>query len=155
MRFLHPALVCLALVLACAACDERPKTAPDPAAGLVACADMYEAFFRNNPDCGPILAIEGDVNADGAADLVTLYHDRDGAAWMRVLLRAEKGGYVATNAHKAPVENQSARFRDIDEKPPCEFIVQGMKGAKSGFAIYRVENGELTDVFGEGMDECC
>jgi len=152
---LFPALACAALFLACAACDGRPKAAPDPAAGLVACADLYAAYFRDNPGFSPILAIEGDVNADGAADLVALYHDQDGNSWMRVLLRGAKGGYIATNAHKAPVENQSARFRDIDDKPPCEFIVQGMKGAKSGFAIYRVENGELTDVFGEGMDECC
>jgi hypothetical protein len=36
-----------------------------------------------------------------------------------------------------------------------EFIVQGMKGANVGYAIYRLEGTKLEDLFGEGMKDCC
>lgn len=141
--------------LACTSCEARQKAPTNAATGLAACADIHAAFFQDNTSFTPILAVEGDVNADGRADLVVLYHAPGIGNRMRVLLREGESGYVATSDHKAPVSNQSVRFRDIDDKPPLEFIVQGMKGAKSGFAIYRIENGDLVDIFGEGMDSCC
>jgi len=36
-----------------------------------------------------------------------------------------------------------------------EFIVQGSKGNKTGFAVFRIENNQLVDLFGEGMEDCC
>jgi hypothetical protein len=55
----------------------------------------------------------------------------------------------------APVSNQVITFKDIDDKPPLEFIVQGMKGSNLGYAIYRVEGSILENLFGEGMEDCC
>jgi hypothetical protein len=66
-----------------------------------------------------------------------------------------KGGYQCTNEVPAPVSNQVITFKDIDDKPPLEFIVQGMKGANIGYAIYRVDGTKLEDLFGEGMKDCC
>ncbi|WP_051677063.1 Cys-Cys-COOH (seleno)protein SaoC [Maridesulfovibrio frigidus] len=145
----------LVLSVLCCGCENIQKTPKDVAEGLTQCTDIYDVFFQKNPKCTPILATEGDVNDDGDADLVLLYVGVDCNNWMCVLLRDKDGGYTASKTHKAPVSNQSVIFRNIDGKPPLEFIVQGMKGAKSGFAIYRMENGELMDVFGEGMEDCC
>ena len=47
------------------------------------------------------------------------------------------------------------QLRDIDKKPPMEFIVQGAKGSKMGFAVFRIEENRLVDLFGEGMEDCC
>ena len=60
-----------------------------------------------------------------------------------------------TNEVPAPVSNQVITFKDIDDKPPLEFIVQGMKGSNLGYAIYRVEGSILENLFGEGMEDCC
>ncbi len=73
---------------------------------------------------------------------------------MRVILNAG-GTYTITNDVPAPVSNQIITFKDIDEKLPMEFIVQGMKGTKIGYAVYRIEQGKLVDLFGEGMEDCC
>lgn len=145
----------LIFLLTCTGCENRQDVSKLKTDQLSTCADIYTAFFRNNLECSPILAEEGDVNDDGEIDLVLLYVNQDHNNTMCVLLRSPHGGYTATNEHKAPVSNQSVIFRNIDDKPPLEFIVQGMKGAKSGFAIYRIESGTLIDVFGEGMEDCC
>lgn len=63
--------------------------------------------------------------------------------------------FIETNSVPAPVSDQMIQFRDIDRKPPLEFILQGRKGAKAGYAIFRIEQGVLTDLFGEGMEDCC
>lgn len=73
---------------------------------------------------------------------------------MRVILSTD-GTYTITNDVPAPVSNQTITFKNIDDKPPMEFIVQGMKGANMGYAVYRIENSKLVDLFSEGMAGCC
>ena len=73
---------------------------------------------------------------------------------MRVILDLDEG-FLATNEVPAPIEDQIIQFKDIDKKPPMEFIVQGSKGNKTGFAVFRIENNQLVDLFGEGMEDCC
>jgi len=73
---------------------------------------------------------------------------------MRVIL--DFGGfYLETNEVPAPYSDQVIQFRDIDRKPPMEFIVQGARGVKMGFAVFRIEENRLVDLFGEGMRDCC
>jgi hypothetical protein len=95
-----------------------------------------------------------DVDNDGRHDLILIYRVGAEKNSMRVVLSAG-GTYAITNDVPAPVSNQTITFKDIDERPPLEFIVQGMKGAKIGYAVYRIEKGRLVDLFGEGMEGCC
>jgi hypothetical protein len=95
-----------------------------------------------------------DVDNDGRDDLILIYRVSGEQNAMRVVLNTGRT-YTMTNDVPAPVSNQIITFKDIDEKPPMEFIVQGMKGTKIGYAVYRIEKGKLLDLFAEGMEECC
>jgi len=86
--------------------------------------------------------------------LVIIYKVSKEKNMMCVILDMEEN-YVVTNEVPAPVSNQVIQFKDIDDKPPMEFIVHGRKGAKVGYAIYRIEKGQIADLFGEGMADCC
>ena len=95
-----------------------------------------------------------DLNDDGREDMLIIYQVSKGKNMMCVVLNFGEN-YMETNEVPAPISNQIVEFKNIDERPPMEFIVQGMKGAKVGYAIFRIENGKIVDLFGEGMAECC
>lgn len=101
-----------------------------------------------------IKSASADLNGDNIEDLVVIYKESEDKNNMLVVLD-KKGEYQCTNEVPAPVSNQVITFKDIDDKPPLEFIVQGMKGANIGYGIYRVEGIRLEDLFGEGMKDCC
>jgi len=86
--------------------------------------------------------------------LLVMYRVSEQKNMMRVILDLDEG-FLATNEVPAPIEDQIIQFKDIDKKPPMEFIVQGSKGNKTGFAVFRIENNQLVDLFGEGMEDCC
>lgn len=111
-------------------------------------------FKRHNPGKEIIKWVEADLNNDGRIDCIVIYHISTEKNMMRVILNLEEG-YFDTNEVPAPVSDQVIQLRDIDRKPPMEFIVQGAKGIKMGYAIYRIEEKRLVDLFGEGMDDCC
>ncbi len=111
-------------------------------------------FMKKNPGKKLIKYEFKDLNDDGREDLLVLYQVSKEKNMMCVILNFVDH-YIETNEVPAPVSNQVIHFKNIDEKPPMEFIVQGMKGAKVGYAIYRIENGQLVDLFGEGMEDCC
>ena len=115
---------------------------------------MQHYFVANNPGKEVIKYVYKDLNDDGQEDLVVIYRVSKDKNMMRVILTS-RDGYLATNEVPAPVSSQRVEFRDIDQKPPTEFIVQGTKGTKVGYAIFRIENGRLVDLFGEGMADCC
>ncbi|MFX4262420.1 Cys-Cys-COOH (seleno)protein SaoC [Pelotomaculum propionicicum] len=101
-----------------------------------------------------IKCASADLDGDNIEDLVVIYRESEERNNMLVVLD-KQGEYQCTNEVPAPVSNQVITFKDIDDKPPLEFIVQGMKGANVGYAIYRVEGTSLEDLFGEGMKDCC
>jgi len=113
-----------------------------------------EYFLKVCPGKEIITCSSGDLNNDGRKDLVVIYKENSTKNRMLVVLNL-LGKYQYTNSFPAPVSNQSISFRDIDHKPPVEFVVQGMKGARVGYAIYRVEGTLLEDLFGQGMKDCC
>lgn len=115
---------------------------------------LLQYFVAANPGKTVILYAQEDLNNDGQKDLLVLYRISREKNMMRVILDMGKT-CTETNEVPAPVSHQTVRFKDIDEKPPMEFIVQGMKGAKIGYAIFRIENGQLIDIFGQGMEDCC
>lgn len=115
---------------------------------------LLQHFEQTHPGLEVIRIARGDLNGDGRDDLLVMYRVSGDKNRMRVILALEEG-FLATNEVPAPIEDQMVQFRDIDKKPPMEFIVQGSKGNKTGFAVFRIENNELVDLFGEGMEECC
>ncbi len=111
-------------------------------------------FKQQNPGREIIKWVEADLNHDGRIDCIVIYRISREKNMMRVILNLA-GGYFDTNEVPAPVSDQVIQLRDIDRKPPMEFIVQGAKGIKMGYAVYRIEENRLVDLFGEGMDDCC
>jgi hypothetical protein len=116
--------------------------------------DLLQHFISTHPGNDVIKCAQADLNNDNTEDLVVVYSESREKNNMLVVLDL-KGEYQCTNEVPAPVSNQVISFKDIDNKPPLEFIVQGMKGANVGYAIYRVEGTVLEDLFGEGMKDCC
>lgn len=111
-------------------------------------------FLSVQPDREVIKSARADLNSDNMEDLVVIYKESEEKNKMLVVLN-KQGEYQCTNEVPAPVSNQVITFKDIDNKPPLEFIVQGMKGANIGYAVYRVDGTRLEDLFGEGMRDCC
>jgi hypothetical protein len=111
-------------------------------------------FQKALPVVEVICTAYADLDDDGRQDLIVIYSIAPEINRMCVVLNLA-GGPQLTNEHPAPVSNQVIQLRDIDEKPPMEFIVFGSKGLNTGFAIYRYEQGNLDDLFGEGMRGCC
>lgn len=156
LRFGASTAAPLIVVLLClAGCGEGQGGRPEPVkAGLMGASERLEFFRTQHPTLEVIKWAEEDLNADGRKDLVVLYRVDPEHNGMRVIL--DLGGtYLETNEVPAPYSDQVIQFRDIDQKPPMEFIVQGVRGVKMGFAVFRIEENRLVDLFGEGMRDCC
>lgn len=115
---------------------------------------LLQYFEQTYPGLELIKIARSDLNGDGREDLLVMYRVSDDKNMMRVILALDEG-FLATNEVPAPISDQIVKFKDIDEKPPMEFIVQGTKGHKFGFAVFRIEENRLVDLFGEGMEDCC
>lgn len=112
-------------------------------------------FQETHPDNNVILCGYEDLNGDGRKDLLVIYIEGYRKNAMVVVLDTEDG-YKLTNHTHAPIENQAIKFFDMDKTPPMEFSVTGSKDGNYGYAIFRVvDDKELRNLFGEGMDDCC
>jgi len=109
-------------------------------------------IFQSEYSNKVILMKEGDITNDGIEDLIVIYDISKSEKRMIVVMG---GSNSLTNSVKAPIERQNIKFKNIDEKDEMEFIVSGYKGSKVGYAIYRIENNRIIDLFGEGMAQCC
>ena len=148
-------LMLLGAALLLASCSEpREGDVPEKAIDRKVGGMLLQHFEQAYPGLEVIKIARSDLNDDGRDDLIVIYRVSGDKNMMRVILDLGEG-FLATNEVPAPHSNQVIQFRDIDKKPPMEFIVQGTKGAKSGFAIFRVEGNQLVDLFGEGMADCC
>lgn len=148
-------LLLFAAVFFMVSCGDREKHhLPEPTVDRDVGGALLQYFEQSCPGLGVIKIARCDLNADGREDLIVIYGVSDDKNMMRVILDLGEG-FLATNEVPAPIEDQVIQFKDIDRKPPMEFIVQGSKGIKSGFAVFRIENNQLVDLFGEGMEDCC
>ena len=115
---------------------------------------LYAHFLAAYGDKKPLLTGVNDINNDGQDDLIVIYKDTSVTNKM-IAIWEEEGRTVVSEPTPAPVENYRLEWRDIDDKPPIELIVSGSKGANMGYAIYRWQEGEFVNLFGEGMEGCC
>lgn len=115
---------------------------------------LYEHFLAAYGEKTPLLTGVNDINNDGQEDLIVIYKDTADTNKM-IAIWEEKGKVVISEPTPAPVENYRIEWRDIDNKAPIELVVSGSKGVNIGYAIYRWENGDFINLFGEGMEDCC
>ena len=144
----------LLLALAQSACSGVPSGGNLDVVAAPQNHPLRQFFVAQNPQWPLIKCVAGDLNNDGREDLIVIYQIAPDTNRMVVVID-RIDGYVMTNAVPAPVSHQQVQFRDIDHKPPLEFIVRGMKGNQAGMAIYRVTGESLENLFGEGMSDCC
>ena len=115
-----------------------------------------------------LLACEEDLTNDGCNDLVVIFNtpEKDehvaystqfDGGYIRLVVAIDSGdgeNYTFSDPIPAPIENQKIQFQNIDKTDEIEFVLQGQKGAKVGYGIYRVIDGEPVNLFAEGLEEC-
>lgn len=129
---------------------------------------ILQAFCEQFPMATMLVACEEDLTNDGKNDLVVIYNTPEqdenskstalvngGHIRLTVMIDLGDGeAYEHTEPIPAPVENQKIQFQNIDKADEMEFVLQGQKGAKVGYGIFRVIEGKAVNLFGEGMEEC-
>ena len=123
-------------------------------------AEDHEAllyFNQEMPGREVFLACEEDLTDDGRKDLVVIYHNPEEGVinWMVALINRGDSTYDITPPTRAPIENQAIRFFNMDKAGEMEFVLTGEKEGEVGYAIYRIIDGELINLFGEDMEDCC
>lgn len=118
-------------------------------------SDERMDFFNKNIKNNKIIkTAEEDLTDNGKKDLIVVYEKTSDQNEMVVVVEGEEGIYT-TSPIKAPKESVEIKFKNIDNKGVMEMIVSGSKNGKVGYAIYRLEDKKLIDLFGEGMRDCC
>lgn len=129
---------------------------------------ILKAFYEQFPTATMLVACEEDLTNDGKNDLVVIYNtpEADEASsntalvdggHIRLTVMIDRGNgqdYEHTEPIPAPIENQKIQFQNIDKADEMEFVLQGQKGMKVGYGIFRVIDGKTMNLFGEGMEEC-
>lgn len=130
--------------------------------------NILAKFKELYPDAKVLVACEEDLTDDGCKDLVLVVNNphkdeyssttqlTDGG-YIRLCVMVASGdgeNYECSELIPAPVENQRIKFQNIDEQEEIEFILQGQKGSKIGYGIFRVMEGEPISLFDQGMEEC-
>jgi len=115
---------------------------------------LKKEFKKTFPDRNVVLACESDVTNDGLDDLVVIY--KEGKDTRTVVMTDNGDGtFSYSEPIPGPIEHQGIQFKNIDEKDEMEFIISGSKNGNTGYAIYRMIDGQPKDLFGEGMEDCC
>lgn len=150
----HFAAVALLFVLGACRHSQPAGDQKDFTAAALQASEALRFFAANHPGRTILKYSEADFDDDQRQDLIIIYQRAKDDNRMCVIRHGDTG-FTESNSLPAPVADQLIRLKDIDGKPPLEFIVQGRKGAKVGYAIFRIEQGVLVDLFGEGMEDCC
>ena len=114
---------------------------------------LLKVFKNEFPERKVILCESADLTNDNIEDLIVIFKEEKET---RMVVLVDSGdGVKYTNIVPAPIEDQSIKLKNIDNKDEMEFIVSGSKRGNIGYAIFRIENMKIVDLFGEGMDSCC
>lgn len=114
---------------------------------------MMVYFTEVNPFAVQAAELQ-DLTDDGSEDLLVIWRDTEEDFNYMAAVTEKDGRYGLSEKEKAPYENLTIEFKDIDEKDVMEFIVSGSRLGNYGFGIYRVEDGAVVNIFGESLDEC-
>lgn len=117
--------------------------------------ELYEVYIKKYSDKELLTFLEGDFSGDNIDDLIIIYRESAYSNKLVGIYKDSNGHILITEPIPAPIENYTIRFYNIDEKVPNEILVSGQKGANIGFAVYRLENGQLISLFENGMEKCC
>ncbi|MDO4473769.1 MAG: Cys-Cys-COOH (seleno)protein SaoC [Eubacteriales bacterium] len=148
--------------------DERVGRELDYAENVPDDNKILMKFKELYPDAKILVACEEDLTNDGCKDLVLVVnnpHEDEHSAntqlidggYIRLCVMVDSGdgeNYECSELVPAPVENQRIKFQNIDEQEEIEFVLQGQKGSKIGYGIFRVMEGEPVSLFDQGMEEC-
>lgn len=137
------------------ATGEGTKRESDYAESVKKDNPILAVFTKEYAEAQVLLACEQDVTNDGNSDLVVIYRLHK---LTRTVVLTDSGNhkdYTFSQAVPAPIENQKIQFKNIDKEAETEIIITGEKKGAVGYGIYRVIHGELSDLFGEGMEDCC
>ena len=127
-------------------------------------------FKEQFPEASVVLACEEDVTDDGCKDLIVIYTEKELTRTVAVIDSGDGVNYNFTTPIPGPIENQKIQFKNIlfieglkdyvviqtpDQRIITKIIITGEKKGAVGYAIYRMIDGEMVDLFGEGMEDCC
>lgn len=115
---------------------------------------ILKQFKKEFPDQTVLLACQEDITDDGRMDLVVISENKSEVTTI-VMLDNGDGTYTSTEPIPAPKENQKIRFFDMDKVEPLEVLITGEKDGQVGYAVYRIIDGRLVDLYGDGMKDCC
>ena len=146
-------IVLTATILVASACVQEESGQTD--IGVEKGNALLLHFEEKNPGEKVIKCGYEDVTDDGIKDLVVIYNVKAGKNGMKVVVGSEDGKYNITGEVPAPADDQDIQFKNIDEKGEVELIISGSKNGNVGYAIFRIENMEIINIFGEGMEDCC
>ena len=110
---------------------------------------VYEEHYDNKALMGGIC----DLNSDGLDDIIVVFSvDKDQNQCV-VILAGDPP--IITPPERAPLEDVTIEFKDIDQTPPMEFILAGSKSGNIGYAICRIKEDVIYSLFDADMDHCC
>lgn len=148
-------LLYVILLLVCAAlmgCSQEEKSRTVDI-GVEQGNELFVHFQEKYPENEVIKCGYEDVTNDGVKDLVVIYNIKKGKNGMKVVIGGDE--YSISNEAPAPVEDQTIKFKNIDNKDEIEFIVSGSKHGNVGYAIFRLQQMEPINLFGQDMEDCC
>ena len=115
---------------------------------------LLQEFRSRYPERTVLLACAEDITNDGVEDIVVISQKGQDISTI-VLFSQEDGSLGETPPIPAPRENQHIRFFNMDKLSEIETLITGEKNGMVGYAIYRIMDGEMINLFGEGMEDCC
>ena len=115
---------------------------------------LLKEFRSRYPERTVLLACAEDITNDDIQDLVVISQLKEDISTI-ALYSNEAGELAETPPIPAPRENQHIRFFNMDKLSEIETLITGEKNGQVGYAIYRIMDGEMINLFGEGMEDCC
>ena len=115
---------------------------------------LLKEFRSQYPERTVLLACAEDITNDGIEDLVVISQLKKDIETI-ALYSTAPGEFAQTPPIPAPRENQHIRFFNMDKLSEIETLITGEKNGQVGYAIYRIMDGEMINLFGEGMEDCC
>jgi hypothetical protein len=99
-------------------------------------------------------AAEGELNGDEKPDLLVIYHDEANECFLVAVINSGPD-FQVSEPFAAPLSDQVIDIFDMDGTAPNEFSVSGRKGVNIGSAVFRLENGQIVQLFSSGYGDCC